>query len=452
MSDYFTPRLDSFLLDLLAEPGISDQIDKAIVRHEYPYRNGADLQDLGAKTRTVRFTAIWEGVDYPTHYDFLTHLESTALNTLTHPTYGEMTGSVESLSIRRRDEEMYVEIDITFVEDLASQEAIATPWSDIVPAIEAAYTTSCTEQQAAVVTSLTATLGPEGALLAGATIDPTLPLASQFSSLSAGARAYLRVLDSAIATFEGTLLDIANPATTLISTLTFAANIPGRVIGSLTATIERISLAQESLRAFPSRFMDALDFELNALGNAVAAAIDPPGSSQGAITGGSGRSAAIAALPQFVASASAARCGLDGADLYAADQQQRDASAGNDALPAFDTLGRFLNPPAPEPVMTAPELEAALALLRTRFQAVLDSDRSQQALRAMALALLDHVSTAKNGREQLVTITVDQPTPLLLILHHHNLPVAMAERVLTLNPQIIDPNAVEGEVVIYVTG
>ena len=43
---------------------VEDRGEKALCVHEYPYRSGAEVEDLGRKPRVIPVTAIFWGVAY----------------------------------------------------------------------------------------------------------------------------------------------------------------------------------------------------------------------------------------------------------------------------------------------------------------------------------------------------------------------------------------------------
>ena len=84
------------------------------------------------------------------------------------------------------------------------------------------------------------------------------------------------------------------------------------------------------------------------------------------------------------------------------------------------------------------------------LQEAIDLARSMVALRAMALALLNHVNRIKLDRENMVAVELDNPMPLHLICLRYGLPYGAAERLLAVNTTVINPNQTAGEVLVYV--
>jgi prophage DNA circulation protein len=76
-------------------------------------------------------------------------------------------------------------------------------------------------------------------------------------------------------------------------------------------------------------------------------------------------------------------------------------------------------------------------------------NRSVQALKGMAEQLVEHVSRVKLERQRIRQVTIRQCQPLHLICHNLGLGYEAAERVLAINPQIKNPNFVEGLLNVY---
>lgn len=433
MSDKYPAKLDHFDLDC---ESLDDSIEKAIARYEYPFRDGADTDDMGEKARVVRIRCYFLNERYQAHIELLEYLKQRELFELSHPQYGLMDVRIESISIRHDDRAECAEIDLACVQDLTNQEQASVAYLDLGPQIEAAMVAAITDQQTLMAADMTAALGPEGLQLAAIPIDPTLPILAQVSGLSAQARSYIRAIDAAVATFDAARLDILQPVNTLISTISFAESIPGRVIGSVTRAAERIVVAAESLRDFPKRFLSTVDNELLQLRSeveALSAVVGIPKVSEP-------DRAANAIAARSVSMAAAAALSLAAAEILVEEQSRRDADRRVESSGSGSTGGDL---------MTVRDLELSLATVRTAIQRSLDSDRNQPQLRVMALDLLTHVSDIKIEREQVYRTIVDHPVPLPLLCHMRGLSYRAASRVLALNPDIAEPNFISGEIEIY---
>src|SRR6185437_8547538 len=78
-----------------------DGRQRAISRHEPPYVDGADLEDMGARERTFELSAVFWGDDYDTRLQaFIAVLDQAGIGELIHPVYGSIPkAQLDSYSI-----------------------------------------------------------------------------------------------------------------------------------------------------------------------------------------------------------------------------------------------------------------------------------------------------------------------------------------------------------------
>jgi prophage DNA circulation protein len=100
--------------------------------------------------------------------------------------------------------------------------------------------------------------------------------------------------------------------------------------------------------------------------------------------------------------------------------------------------------------MDSRQIELILALANEAIQRALQADRGNIALKRLAAALGAAALELKQTASNVITVRIENTTPLHLICLRYNLPYSAAERLLKLNPGIKDPNRVKGEVLIYV--
>ncbi|HEF7241212.1 TPA: DNA circularization N-terminal domain-containing protein [Yersinia enterocolitica] len=68
-----------------------DSWSRDIAQHEYPYIDGADVQDMGRKARNIRLSALFWGDDYDSRLQsFIAALDKRGAGELIHPIYGSM--------------------------------------------------------------------------------------------------------------------------------------------------------------------------------------------------------------------------------------------------------------------------------------------------------------------------------------------------------------------------
>ncbi|MDR2551458.1 MAG: DNA circularization N-terminal domain-containing protein [Desulfobulbus sp.] len=432
MLDLYPAQLDGIDLEIEA---LDDEIAKAIVKHEYPHRNGALLEDMGQHARVVRVKChFWDDggshQTYEAHLELLAHLDRMEIVELVHPNHGPMRGGIESIGIHFDDIERHAAIDIVFVQGLI-EDTDDTVFEDVEGSAEAAYLDSIAEQKAEFGEDMLATIGLEANAIIGTALDPARGIVEQFDWVTGTARQYLQGVESFVGSLEGSLNIVAHPANSLMSIITYGNNLPGRVIGALARCAERYSISiGSSQTAAPERYVGSLATWSDEL------------------TAGSGDFAKTARI------GTASQMALHTAYIYKADEDLRRTRRRSEGRPAFDALGRYTPPEYsaadPQP-MTVQELENTLALARQRIQAAVDLARGAGSLKRAALTLMIHVNQVKIERDKLTTVTVDNSLPLHLICLRHGLPYGAADRLLSIN-QIRNPNEVSGEIVILADG
>ena len=243
MPDLYPAQINGIPLQI---ESIDDTFEKSIVRHEFPYRDGALLEDLGQKARVIKMRCyFWDdgaaeivfsdgtssgggNYTYNDHIELLNLLEGQNLFSLVHPKYGTVKGCVESVSVRHDDRQMLAEIDLTFVENLRTAiEEIA--YEEVVTAIEAAVQQAQAEQEEELADELA-----EEGLDTETELDEEESMLDQPKSGTAYLRDLTKELDAMIGKAEGTLNEIMQPVNSLISTINYAANLPGRILGPIT--------------------------------------------------------------------------------------------------------------------------------------------------------------------------------------------------------------------------
>lgn len=427
--DLYPAQLDGIALEIEM---IDDEIEKSIVRHEFPYRNGALLEDLGQRARSVRFRCyFWDdGADHATyelHNELMSHLETMEVGELVHPKYGPMRGSVESIHLGHDDRDRLATVDITFVQGLI-ESMEETAREDVQSSVEEAYLASIEEQKLSFAEELGAALGSEAGSILGFELDPDLGIVEQFAGITGPARQYLKTVESYVGTLEGTLNAVANPANSLVSIINYGTTLPGRVIGSVARCVERYARLADGLRTAPGRFADSLSQGMNALSTA------------------SGKFSKTTKI------GGAAQVAMHVASCYKEDEARRNERKRSEQQPAFDRLGNYTAPDyAATDVQpaTVQELESSLATVRGLIQEAVQLDRNQGSLKRMALSLQFHVGTIKLEREKTKRVRLDNTIPLHLLCLQHGLPYTAADRLLAIN-EIRNPNEVSGEVLIYV--
>jgi prophage DNA circulation protein len=438
MEDLYPAKLDGYPLEIET---LDDTFEKAIARHEFPKQDGALLEDMGQKARTVSIRCyFWDHGDHQTyadHIDFLNHLKSTALSELIHPQYGVMAGMVERVSVRHDDREMTAEIDLSFIENLRGTIADIN-YEDVEAVAEEAFLFGEEEQQASLAAELGLVLAEDKGFLDVA-LDEGKSLYEQLNVAARYSREVIKEIDTSVAAFNATVVELTNPVNSLVASVAYGTSLPGRVIGSITRAVERTALLVTGTLAAPARIISNLDFELRKLEQAFLSFSPAHSRASGSVRAILGRQLKVAA---------ARRLALETATFYRADETARQDLRRIEAGKSFDILGRYQGTAPTVMVMNVTELEQSLALVRTYLQQGVDAARDVPSIKDMARSLLEHINTIKLERDKIITVALDNPMPLHIVCHRYGLDYNYAERISSINA-IKNPNFTSGEVQIY---
>ena len=417
--DIYDAKLDHFNLEIAT---IDDSIEKAIIEHDIPFADGAVLQDMGQKARKVDIRCFFYNETYDTHFDFIDHLDKKELFELLHPKYGLMIGAVKSIAIKHDDRTETAEIDLSFVENIKTNTEPVTG-EHVEGELESLYADSVDQQIAEFNEDIKAELGVEANSILEKELDPTKTILEQFSGVSFKARAVVKKISSFESALKSDLNNIANPANSIISTIEFTADIPGRILNAVANTAERYSLLYSGLKSSPSRFIQSYDDGITSIANALG-------------------------YSKHLKLAGARQMSLDVATIFETDQVKRRTAKKLEGAKSFNSLGEYIKSKKAPPLFTQKEIEVSLYKVRSFLQSLINEARAMQSLKDMSLALERNAYRIKIEAGNIITITIDRPTPLHIVCMEHGLTYNSAERVRALN-NIANPSAVSGQIQIY---
>jgi prophage DNA circulation protein len=431
--------LDGILLQMET---IEDGFEVAIARYEFPYVDGADLENMGQKARTIRVRCyFWDGSDnatYDDHIELINLLQQRDLLEFQHPKYGLTQVMVEQVSVRHDDTERTAQVDLTLVEQLRTE--IIVDRGDVQGDAEGVFAEGQEEQQAEFGEDAASALGDNRGFV-NQVLDGATGIYAQFTGVALAAREFVREVDSYVTMFQATVTELTNPVNSLLATVSYATSLPGRVIGPIAAAVERTARLYDSLSNSPDRFLSSLKQAFAGLEEAVEGF--SPSTTKAGVS-------ARSMMVKHLRIAAAQRIALEAAYLYKADESKRQAVRRSEKTRSFDILGSYIKPQSTEAVLNVRELESSLADVRTMIQTAVDESRGMRSLQTMARQLLEHINTVKLEREKIVDVTLDNSMPLHLVCLRYGLPYNYADRIRSINPALRNPNFTEGEVSIYV--
>jgi prophage DNA circulation protein len=401
---------------------IEDTFEKAIARYDYPYADGADLEDMGQKAHTIRVKCyFWDDAEqetYADHIDLIDSLEEKELIDFVHPKYGLLKGKIESIVVQHDDSIRKATLDISFVEQMRGTLEDATE-SSVLSATEDAYQNGQDEQEQLLETDIKDALPTADSGVATKILDADTGLLAQLQEFSGQARSFVGAVENYLSTSQAGVNQELSPINSLQATITYAENLPGRILGSQSGAVEKIARLFDSLWNSPRQFLSQLDSAFGDLQNSYV--------NLGKAAAGQ---SAAEVMQKHLTITCAQRLALEAAAIYTADQQ---ASLDGDS--DFQ-------------VMNIRELEDTLAIVRARIEAAVEIARDMDSLKIMAAALLTQVNSVRLQREKMIKVTLDNPMPLHLVCLRYGLPYTDAERLVKVN-NIKQPNFTDGEVSVY---
>jgi prophage DNA circulation protein len=426
----FQAKIDEYSFEIKSD-GVHDNYQKNVVEYDIPFSSGAIPDSLGMKSRSIRFTAIFKKENYISHQAFVSHALNDQVNTLVHPLYGPVKGMIKTLSVNNDERKSYCEIDIEFVED-AGAEAAPVYYPDVSHAIEETLAESQALSIEQLSSELASGLGSQSGVVLATELDSEKGILEQLTGLSIVQRNYLSKIESVVNMLDAAMIDISNPANSIIASIEFGQTLPGRVIGSIARATERYAEAARLITNSPRTFINSFRAGIEDL-----LSVSSP-------------------LSTYIRTTSAQIESMCVAKLFSEDETQRAVLTRVESNTVWGPDGKMKYVPEIPQVLTILDLEECLFMVRQDIQVAIDQVRSElgtpsiiQSLENMAEILLNHVNQIKLQREKIITIRVDNPIPVHLLCLQYGLSYMAAERVCAIN-DFWCPNFCQGEVRMYV--
>ncbi|MCX5828765.1 MAG: DNA circularization N-terminal domain-containing protein [Deltaproteobacteria bacterium] len=426
---------------------IEDTFEKAIAQYDYPYADGVDLEDMGQKAHKLRMRCYFydnaEQKTYGYHILLLNDLASRDLIDLMHPKYGLLEGKIESFIVQHDDRQRCAVVDIVFVEQMRATYEGGAPPLYVQAKVETAFSDGQKQQAAKLASDIKAALPPPDKSIIEKILDRSKALLAQVQEYSNKTRAFVGAVEGYIATSEAIVNQVMSPVNSLQATISYAENLPGRILGSNAGIVERVALLYTSLKNFPTRFIKQLDSAFDDMLDSLTSfnPTDPTPAKE--------------IMATHLEIACAQRLALEAAQIYAADD---DAFRGGSGEKSVGMVYANADQAAEESsgsistssfqIMNIQELEETLAIVRNRIERAVAKAREMDSLKQMAEALLIQVNRVRLERERMMKVVLDNPMPLHLVCLKYGLPYTDAERLLKVN-RIRNPNFTAGEVYVY---
>lgn len=430
LSSQIPCQLDYINLSIL---DIEDSQDFSLVKHEFIGRDGALLVDMGSHPRTIKFKTYWYGAlsdsntrplddfVYSEHLNFLDLLSNETTHVFSHPKYGSLNVRVESFHVLHDDRQNYVEVEVVLVEDLITIKNGAVPASfGNAQAWDAALSVS--EQMTSDIIS-----SGFGNILES-TFNINQPISSALGSAANNIRVFAASLDSNLNAFNALINDLTNPFGTITSSVNNIVSLPTLILNVFNGGLQKIQATLTPLSS--SSYIGAAISSFQRIGQIF-----------------QGPSAPI--LSSVWADYSASNLISTFGPIVSTDTNLRQNVVSNLDNPSFDSAGNLINDiDITTSVMTQAQLAQSMNQLRTYVNIAIQLNPSDYQLRTGLRNLQSYINQIQFQLFTTKTITVSQQ-PIQSILMALGQSYKNAERILALNPQILDPNNVVGPITVY---
>lgn len=413
-----------------------DGRERAVSRHEYPYVDGADLEDMGARERHFELTAVFWGDDYDTRLQaFIAVLDQAGNGELIHPVYGSIAkAQLDNYRISHQAENVdYCEIELQFSE--------ATPGNPF-------FVQQLASQKAASVSALSSTAQSGGFAAFASKISS---IASTIQGAAARVNSLRNVMAYTMSTLQGQVQGVISSTLDVISyPLTFTSNItsflsamgdiPSFSVGSIMSDWTNFKGQLDNIASLPAAINAGTATTSSASG---IVSVGLTGSDGSGISTGSGSSGTTP-----VATTAITTGGASAADIAVVTAAVQLAVA----VQLASTASGILADEESDPTLSLSDIEQIVDDTRTTITAAIEQHRAlydmvtfrpvTESLKDMASAIEAAAIQVMNQVPQLTTRTVDVPGNLTLIAFAWYGDYTRADELLRLNPSVRNPNFV----------
>ena len=419
MADVNEPRESTLGPWSLKLVSIGDEISHAIAETQYPYKNGADLEDMGVNPEVLRFSCVLTNQDYDDNYQALRNWFLSIFAEpieLCHPKHGVLKGYPKNVSMSEDRRKSFAQFDFDF--EIAGIQPDIQDFTDPAEVCEE----EAKEVNAEVQKAIAEEMQREGV--------PDVPgddwsLLDYWGAIGDGARAFASRVSSAMGKIQGVIATVRAPLDALNSTIDYM----GTLSGTLTESLQKFcdSLTSLGRKAGSSSAISVMESSFT---EQLASFSDSP------------------ALYAAFATLAAATLANETAKQISDDEAKMGESIASENVVSDDALGRPIAESVEPFIMTPETLENSLATVREFINKVLPVAVSPERLKKMAATL--SASVLKIKMEYMTTKTVNVPyeTPLHKVLLDNGLKYKAADRICALNG-VKNPTFMNGEVLVY---
>lgn len=423
MAEDLIPKLGPWTLRLVS---IGDEVNHAIAETKYPYKNGADLEDMGVDPETLKFSCILSNDEYDKNFTelrkwFLSIFTKPVL--LVHPKHGAVTGYPKNVSFSNDRRRHFCEFTFDFVV------------AHIQPDIQSYSDPYASNLEEAV--ALNDDVVAEIALTMQQTGIPDIPGSSDWSlldiwaSLGDKARSYAEATSKAMGKILSAVETVKAPLDAISTSIDYVESLSGTLAKAIQGCCDSFVAVSRKVTARKGKSRASVATLVSDLSTMLASLNEAP----------AGVQASFATL-------AASTIATETAKLISDDEKKMGESIAAERVELDDAEGRPLADEKTPYLLTPNDLEDTLAMARAFIQKVLPVAISPYRLKKQAATLSDAVLRLKMEYMTTKTLKLSHDTPLHKIALDNGLNYKAAERLCALN-DVKNPTFMNGEVLVY---
>lgn len=407
---------------------IGDEISHAIAETSYPYKNGAELEDMGVNPEVFRFSCIITNEDYDKNYAalrnwFLSYFPEPI--ELYHPDHEiALYGYPKNVSFSNDRRKHFAQFDFDFeIANIQDETQAFTDPKDVTyeEAVEANA-----DVQAAIATEMQKAGVPdiEGD---GWSIGDFLNAVFEYWGVIADtARTFIDGINKVMGIVTGIIDQVKTTVDAISSSIDYLRNMSGKMT-------ECIQKCCDSFTALSGKFSGNSKSKTATLAESLKEML-----------------VSLEGSPVYAAFATLAASTLanETANHISDDETRMGESIAAEKVVSDDAEGREIAETKEPYIVTPAELEDSVATVREFINTVLPVAICPERLKKQAATLTDAVLRFKMEYMTTKKVTLQQETPLHKVCLDNGLGYKAAERLCALNA-VKNPTFMNGEVLVY---
>lgn len=408
-----------------------DSANRDVALFEYPYMQGADIDDLGRKARNLRISALFWGDDYERRLQtFITALDTTGSGELIHPVFGSMPHMqpIEYAVSHDADNVDYCTVEVVFLESKVE-----------VPFFDREYPLSKADL---IFNQVQSALDAAQALIDSALtpLRDAKKMMARSKALASTALNMVTIFRSEITGFVSTTTDFIQYPQAFINDLSHALSLTSQ--GAMSGTQAASTAGYPLTRTVIMADWKESRKQITAIAALPVALVSEQKDAPLPMPSGA-TSADIVELTTLVSLSTATQLALNVAEILGDDVLRIVLSPDDIELMANDVRTALQTSIDQHREVYAPDTSAATTGAGMYWRPVVDT------LKATALSVQQLAAVVITLRPPLVKRTINAACNVRLLAHYWYHDHTRATEILRLNPQLRDPNDLRSGDIIY---